>query len=148
MPNATPVELELRSDFAKLKSEIEEAERTIIEAAEQDQAGVDTKIDETRRSADARAAKLRDKPKEADRPESHWEQVRSDWDKHVQHTREHIDAKKAALDASDAEDAAAWAEVDAEDAISFAASAITEAEYALLDAVRARKRADALAGSA
>ena len=148
MPNATPVELELRGDFAKLKEEVEEAERTIIEAAGQDQAGVDAKVDEVRRSADARAAKLRDKPKEADRPESHWEQVRSDWDQHVQHTRAHIDAKKAALDASDAKDAAEWAEVDAEDAINFAASAITEAEYALLDAVRARKRADALAGSA
>ena len=68
--------------------------------------------------------------------------------RHVQQTRAHIDAKKAALDASDAEDAAEWAEVDAEDAINFAASAITEAEYALLDAVRARKRADALAESA
>jgi len=148
MPNATPVELELRSDFAKLKSEIEEAERTIIEAAEQDQAGVDTKIDETRRSADARAAELRDKAKKADRSESHWQQVQSDWDQHIKRTRAHIDAKKADIDASDAEDAAEWAEVDAEDAISFAASAITEAEYALLDAVRARKRADALAGSA
>jgi len=72
MPNATPVELELRGDFAKLKDEVEEAQRTIIEAAGQDQAGVDAKVDEVRRSADARAAKLRDKPKEADRPESHW----------------------------------------------------------------------------
>jgi hypothetical protein len=147
MPNATPVQLELRGDFAKLKDEVEEAQRTIIEAAEQDEAGVDAKIDETRRSADARAAKLRDKPK-TERPESHWEQVRSDWDQHVQQTRAHIDAKKAALDASDAEDAAEWAETDAEDAINFAASAITEAEYALLDAVRARKRADALSRSA
>jgi hypothetical protein len=58
------------------------------------------------------------------------------------------DATKAAIDANDAKDAAEWAEADAEDAINFAASAITEAEYALLDAVRARKRADALAGSA
>ena len=33
MPNATPVELELRGDFAKLKDEVEEAVRTIIEAA-------------------------------------------------------------------------------------------------------------------
>jgi len=37
MPNATPVELELRADFAKLKDEVEEAQRTIIEAAGQDQ---------------------------------------------------------------------------------------------------------------
>ena len=81
-------------------------------------------------------------------PESHWQQVQSDFDQHVQRTRADIDATKAAIDASDAEDAAEWAEVDAQDAINLAASAITEAEYALLDAVRARKRADALAGSA
>lgn len=148
MPNANPVELELRGDFAKLKDEVEEAQRTIIEAAEQDEAGVDAKIDETRRSADARAAELRNKPKKADGPESHWQQVQSDFDQHVQRTRAHIDATKAAIDANDAKDAAEWAEVDAEDAINFAASAITEAEYALLDAVRARKRADALSRSA
>jgi hypothetical protein len=147
MPNASPVELELRGDFAKLKDEVEEAERTIIEAAEQDEAGDDAKIDETRRSADARAAELRNKPKKAE-PKSHWQQVQSDFDQHVQRTRAHIDATNAAINASDAEDAAEWAEVDAEDAINFAASAITEAEYALLDAVRARKRADALSRSA
>jgi len=148
MTNATPVELELRGDFARLKDEVEEAQRTIVEAAEQDEAGVDAKIDETRRSADARAAEVRNKPKKADRPESHWQQFRSDWDQHVQGMRKHLDATKATIDANDAEDAAEWAEVDAEDAINFAASAITEAEYALLAAVRARKRADALAGSA
>jgi hypothetical protein len=148
MTNATPVSLELRGDFARLKGEVEEAQRTIIEAAEQDQAGVDAKVDEARRSADARAAELRDKPQQADRPESHWQQVRSDWNQHVQRTRTHIDAKKAAIDASAAEDDAEWAEVDAEDAISFAESAIMEAEYAVLNAVRARTKANALAGSA
>ena len=147
MSNATPVSVELRGDFAKLKGEVEEAERTIIEAA-QDQTDIDVKVNEARRSADARAAELRDKPQQADRPDSHWEQVRSDWNQHIQSTRAHIDAKKAAIDANDAEDDATWTEIDAEDAINFAASAITEAEYALLDAVRARKRADALSRSA
>jgi len=147
MTNATPVSLELRGDFAKLKGEVEEAQRTIIEAAEQDQADVDAKVDEVRRSADARAAELRQKPQETDRPESHWRQVRSDWDQHVQRTRAQIDAKKAAIDANASEEDAEWAEVDAEDAINFAASAIEEAEYAVLEAVRTRKKADALAGS-
>lgn len=147
MSNATPVSVELRGDFAKLKGEVEEAERTIIEAA-QDQTDIDVKVNEARRSADARAAELRDKPQQADRPDSHWEQVRSDWNQHIQSTRAHIDAKKAAIDANDAEDDATWTEIDAEDAINFAESAIMEAEYAVLNAVRARKKANALAGSA
>ena len=148
MTNATPVSLELRGEFAKLKGEVEEAQRTIIEAAEQDQADVDAKVDEARRSADVRAAELRDKPQQADRPESHWQQVRSDWNQHVQGTRAHIDSKKAEVDANGAREDAEWAEVDAEDAISFAESAITEAEYAVLEAIRMRKKANALAGSA
>ena len=78
------------------------------------------KIDETRRSADARAAELRNKPKKADGPESHWQQVQSDFDQHVQRTRAQIDATKAAIDANDAKDDAEWAEIDAEDAINFA----------------------------
>lgn len=149
MTDATPVSVELRGDFAKLKGEVEEAQRAIIEAAAQDQAAdVDAKVNEVRRSADARAAALRDKPQQADRPESHWQQVRSDWAQHIQTTRAHLDAKKAAIDANDAEDDATWTEIDAEDAISFAESAIMEAEYAVLNAVRARKKANALAGSA
>jgi hypothetical protein len=149
MTDAMPVSVELRGDFAKLKGEVEEAQRTIIEAAAQDQAAdVDAKVTEVRRSADARAAELRDKPKQADRSESHWQQVRSDWDQHIQSTRARLDAKKAAIDANDAEDDATWSEIDAEDAISFAESAIMEAEYAVLNAVRARKKANALAGSA
>jgi chromosome segregation ATPase len=148
MSNATPVSVELRGDFAKLKGEVEEAQRKIIEAAEQDQTDIDAQVNEARRSADARAAELRDKPQEADRPDSHWQQVRSDWNRHIQSTRAHIDAKKAEIDANDAEDDAAMAEIDAEDAIDFAESAISEAEYAVLNAVRARKKANALAGSA
>ena len=148
MTNAMPVSVELRGDFAKLKGEVEEAQRAIIEAAEQDQADVDAKVNEVRRSADARAAELSDKPQQADRPDSHWQQVRSDWNQHVQRTRAQIDAKKAAIDASDAEDDAAWTEIDAEDAINFAESAIMEAEYPVLNAVRAKKKANALAGSA
>jgi hypothetical protein len=50
------------------------------------------------------------------------------------------------MDANDAEDDAALTEIDAEDAIDFAESAILEAEYAVLNAVRARKKANALAG--
>jgi hypothetical protein len=148
MSNATPVSVELRGDFAKLKGEVEEAQRKIIEAAEQDETDIDAQVDEARRSADARAAELRDKPQQADRPESHWQQVRSDWNQHIQSTRAHIDAKKAEMDANDAEDDAALTEIDAEDAIDFAESAILEAEYAVLNAVRARKKANALAGSA
>jgi hypothetical protein len=148
MTNPMPVSLELRGDFAKLKGQVEEAQSTIIEAAEQDEADVEAKVGEARHTADARAAEVHDKPQQADGAESHWQQVRSDWDAHVKRTREHLDAKKASIEADDAEADAEWAEADAEDAIGFAASTIDEATYAVLRAVKARKHADALAGSA
>ena len=135
----------ISDDFAKLKGQIEEAERTIKEAAAEDPAEAEAKVDEARRKADAHAAEQRDMPKEADDRDGGWQQIRSDWDKHVQRTRERIDAKKAGVDADVAETDAEWAETDAYDAIDFAASAIWEAEYAVLDAVGTRKKADALA---
>jgi hypothetical protein len=131
-------------EFAKLKGQVEEADRTIKEAAAEDHAEAETKVDEARQKADAHAAEQRDKPQEADRDDG-WQQIRSDWDRHVQRTRERIDAKKASVEASDAEHDAEWAEADAYDAIDFAASAILEAEYVVLDAVGTRKKADALA---
>jgi hypothetical protein len=131
-------------EFAKLKGQVEEAERRIKEAAAEDHAEAETKVDEARQKADAYAAEQRDKPQEADRDDG-WQQIRGDWDRHVQRTRERIDAKKAKVDASAAEDDAEWAEADAYDAIDFAASAILEAEYVVLDAVGTRKKADALA---
>ena len=131
-------------EFAKLKGQVEEAERTIREAAAEDHAEAETKVDEARQKADAHAAELRDKPQEADRDDG-WQQIRSDWDRHIQRTRERIDAKKAKVDSDVAETDADLAEADAYDAIDFAASAILEAEYVVLDAVGTRKKADALA---
>jgi hypothetical protein len=135
----------LADDFAKLKGQVEEAERTIREAAGEDHAEAETKIDEARQKADAHAAEQRDKPQEADDRDDGWQQIRSDWDRHVQSTRERIDVKKARVDANAAERDAEWAEADAYEAIDFAASAILEAEYVVLDAVGTRKKADALA---
>ena len=132
-------------DFAKLKGQVEEAERTIKAAAAADHAEAETKIDEVRQKADAHAAEQRDKPQEADDRDDGWQQIRSDWDRHVQRTRERLDAEKVKVDAGVAERDAEWAEADAYDAIDFAASAILEAEYVVLDAVGTRKKADALA---
>jgi hypothetical protein len=134
----------ISDDFAKLKGQVEEAERTIREAAAEDHAEAETKVDEARQKADARATEQRDKPQDADRDDG-WQQIRSDWNRHVQRSRERIDAKKARADANAAEHDAEWAEADAYDAIDFAASAIQEAEYVVLDAVGTRKKADALA---
>ena len=132
-------------DFAKLAGQVEEAVRTIKEAAAEDRAEAETKVDEARQKADAHAAEQRDKPQEADDRDDGWQKIRSDWDRHVQRTRERIDAKKASVEAGDAERDAEWAEADAYDAIDFAASAILEAQYVVLDAVGTRKKADALA---
>jgi hypothetical protein len=145
MANAMPVLVELRGDFAKLKGQLEEAQQTIIDAAEEDSAEVDAKANEARQSADARAAELHKDAQRDDRSGNHWEQIRADWDRHLKQTRERMRASKASVDASVAENDAESAESDAYVAIDFAASAIEEAEYAVLGAVSARKKADAMA---
>ena len=134
--------------FTKLKQQVEKAERDIIAAASQNEAELEAKLDETRKSADDRAAELRAKTQAAtDQAESRWREVQSDWDRHIQRMHERMDAKKAVHDAKVAEEDAEWAEADALDAIDFASSAAQEAEYAVLNAMRARKDADALAAS-
>jgi hypothetical protein len=132
-------------EFAKLKGQVEKAERTIKEATAEDHSKTETKIAKAGEKAEAHAAELREKPQEADDRDGGWQQIRSDWHQHVQRTRKRLDAKKASVDANVAEDDAEWAEADAYDAIDFAASAILEAEYVVLDAVGTRKKADALA---
>jgi hypothetical protein len=132
-------------DFAKLTAQVEEAELRIKEAAAEGHAEAETKVDEARQKAEVHAAEQRDKAREADDRDDGWQQIRSDWDRHVQRLRERIDAKKAGVDASVAESDAEWAEAAAYDAIDFAASAILEAEYVVLDAVGTRKKADVLA---
>jgi hypothetical protein len=105
-------------------------------------------VDEARQKADDRAAQLGAKTTEAaDQAQHQWNEVQSDWDKHVKRIRERVDARKAEMDAGLAEDEAQWAEADAYDALTFAESANEEAKYAVLDAVMARRRADAVAAA-
>jgi hypothetical protein len=133
-------------DFAKLKGQVEQAERTIkAAAAAEDHAEAETMIDEARQKGEAHAAEQRDKAQETDDRDDGWQQIRSDWDRHVKRTRGRMHAEKAKADASVAEGDAQLAEAAAYDAIDFAASAILQAEYQVLDAVGTRKRADALA---
>jgi hypothetical protein len=135
--------------FTKLKQQVEKADRDVMAVASQGEVELQAKLDETRKSADDHAAELRAKTQAAtDQAESHWREVQSDWDRHIQRMHERMDAKKAVHDAKMAEADAEWAEADALDAIDFASSAVEEAEYAVLDAMRARKDADVLAASA
>jgi hypothetical protein len=139
--------------FAKLKEQVEEADRTVKAAAEQNQAEIQSKVDEARRDADDRAAELRAKTENADREgksregESQWRGMQADLNRHIERVRERMDAKEAAVSADVADRDADWAEADAKDAIDFALSAIVEAEYATLDAMLARKNAAQLAAS-
>jgi hypothetical protein len=134
--------------FTKLKEQVEKAERDVNAAVSQDAAELQAKLEETRRSADDHAAKLRAKTRTAgDQAEGHWQEVQGDWDQHIQRMHQRIDAKKSAHDAKVAEEDAEWAEADALDAIDFASSAVEEAEYAMLDAIRARKDAEVMAAS-
>jgi hypothetical protein len=148
--------MSMTDNFAKLKEQVEEADRTVKAAAEQNQEEIQSKVDEARRDADERAAELRAKTENADREEegksdregeSQWREMQADLNRHIERVRERMDAKKAAVDVNVADRDADWAEADAKDAIDFALSAIVEAEYATLDAMLARKNAAQLAAS-
>jgi DNA repair exonuclease SbcCD ATPase subunit len=143
------VEMSVTDNFAKLKEQVDKADRTIRGAAEKNQTEIKAKVDEARRDADDRAAELRARTDEAAvrEGESHWREMQADLDRHIERVRQRMDAKKAAVDADAAASDADWAEADAEDAIAFAMSAIVEAEYATLDAMLAREDAAKLAAS-
>ena len=124
--------------FDKLSDKIDEAKRSIRAAASQSEAELKTKVDAARKNADDRAAELSAKTQAtADKSEAHWQQIQSDWEKHRQSIRQHVDDAKAAEDLETTELRAEWAEADARDAVNFAANAIDEATYAMLDLILA-----------
>ena len=134
--------------FAKLKEQTDRAAKAVASAASEGEAALQTKLDEARASADARAAELRTKSEAAsDGAADNWHKIRTDWEQHVQRSRKRVDDAMAQLDATAAVQDAEWAESDAMAAIDFASAAIDEAEYAVLDAVRARQNAQALVGA-
>ena len=140
--------MESSERFAKLKQEVEDAERNVRASSSQTEAELRAKVDEARKSADQRAAKLRDASQNASTDaHAHWREVQGNWDQHVHRLRERVGQRKAERDVNRAERHAEWAEADAGDAIDFAAAAIEEAEYAILDAELARLDADALVAS-
>jgi hypothetical protein len=140
--------MSVSESFAKLKEQLDEAERTVSAAVTQNDADVKAKVDEARRNADSRAAELRTKTQDGpDLADSGWRQVQRDWDRHIESARKRIDARKADVDVMVAASESEQAEADARDAIDFAGSAIEEAEYAVLDALLAEKKLDLLGGS-
>ena len=67
--------------FGKLKAQVEEADRTVRTAAEQNQAEIEQKVNDARREADERAAELRTKGQEAaTESKSHWQEMQADLD--------------------------------------------------------------------
>ena len=131
--------------FEKLKKQVDDAERAISAAVTEDEAKVGAKLDQARSSAEDRAAELRARTQEAsDKAEDHWHEIQRDWDAHIQRTRQRLDQTRSEIDATVALNDAEEAEADAMDAIDFASAAIGEAEYAVLDALQAQRKAQAL----
>jgi predicted S18 family serine protease len=128
----------LEESFAKLKADIEKAQREIQAAVATERGEISTKVDDARRRADARAAELRTKHDGTDGP---WQQFQTDWQRHVAAVRQHVDETKASMDRDEAVRDASSAYEDAMDAIAYADSAIAEAEYATIEALEAEKYA-------
>ncbi len=134
--------------FGELKDQVVKADGEIMAVAEKDEPAIRTKVDDARREADQHAADLKATTQRAGTdPQSHWQEIQADWDRHIERMRGRLDSAKAGYDLSLAETEAESAEADAVNAIAFAASAVVEAEYATLDALRARRRAAAVASS-
>ena len=92
------------TEFTKLKEQVEGADERIRASAAKGADELKAMVDEARTKADARADELSSKAREAgDTAEAHWNQVQSDWDRHIKQIRKRIDAKKAELDADVAE---------------------------------------------
>jgi hypothetical protein len=88
------------STIQKLKEKVDSADREIRDAAAQGADELKAMVDEARQKADVRAAALKAKSEEAaDDAKHQWNEMQSDWDKHVKRIRERIDANKAAHDA-------------------------------------------------
>ena len=131
--------------FGELKERIEKADREIQAAAAENQAELKGAIDKARKNADERAAALRTKSKStSDKTNRLWLDAQNDWNEHVKRIRARMDATKADLNIAMAAQDAYDDETDAVDAIDFASSAVAEAEYAVLNALRSEKRAEAL----
>jgi uncharacterized protein (DUF342 family) len=114
--------MSLSDDFTKLKEQVESADQTIRTAVAKDDAELKAMVDDARKKADDREDELRAKSTEvADQAERHWNDVKSDWDQHIQRIRKHLDAMKAEVDATVSENDAEWSEDDAYDAVQFAA---------------------------
>ena len=135
--------------FEELKDQVVKADSDIMAVAEKDEPAIQTKADDAKREADQHAAELKATTQGSDTgAQSHWQQIQADWDRHRKGMRERLDSAKWGYDLTVTEGEAESVEADAFNAIAFAASAVLEAEYATLDAVLARRRADAMASSA
>lgn len=131
--------------FGELKGRIEKADRAIQTAAAENEAELKNAVDKARKSADDRAEELRAKSKDtSDKTKRQWLEAQSNWNEHIKRIRTQMDAKKAELNTAMAADNAYDDETDALDAIDFASSAVAEAEYAVLNALRSEKHAEAL----
>jgi hypothetical protein len=121
--------------FSELRQRVEQGESNIKAAASEDSAKLKAKADEARKAADEHAAQFAATAQEtSEQAESHWNELQSSWDQHVQHIRQRIAEKKAEHDVASAKRDAEWAESDAVNAVDFAMAAVEEAEYAVLDA--------------
>jgi hypothetical protein len=135
--------------FEDLKDQVVKAEGEIMAVAQKPEPEIQTKLDDAKREADQKAVEVKAQTqRDGTGAQSHWQEIQADWDRHRARMRTKLDNAKSGYDLSVAEMEAESAEADALDAISFAASAALEAEYATLDALLARRRAEASSATA
>ena len=135
--------MSVTESFAKLKEEIDNADREIKAAAEQDRGDIQARRSTMRDGwpTSVRPSFGRRPATQPRRPTATGTRWGPRRDRHIKRVRQHIDATKTAVDRDVAVHDADAAYSDANDAIDFARSAVGEAEYAVLEALQAEKHA-------
>jgi hypothetical protein len=135
-------------DLDRLSARAKQAEDHVAAAAAQARDQLEQTVHQAQDDAQRGAADLRSKNEQAGKAATAWaDGMQRSWSDHVAQARQRMETRKARFAADRAEGDAEDAEDYASFSLDLAYSAIEEAEYAVLDAVLARKDADAAAGT-
>jgi hypothetical protein len=140
--------MKLSEQLMRLSDKAKKAEDTTDKAVAAGRADLESKTASARKSAEAHAAAVRDKRREASAEAGReWNEMHQRWNDHVKNVHEKFADRKAEMDLKRAQGKASSAEQYAADAIDFADAAIDEAAYAVLEAELKRMDAEQLAAS-
>jgi len=141
-------DMALSDQLSSLAARAKVAEDHAAAAKQKAKGDLQQDVEAAHQSAAAQGDKLRQKAEDTkDKASASWDNVQRSWNDHLTAMRSDRDDRKAEHDLKSAQRAADRAEEDAEWAINYAYAAIDEADYTVLNAILARRDADARANA-